>query len=217
MAQSHKSYDFSRDVQQEDGSHISSSGRVYAPACTNSQVECEFESDLQLARSRPASFAGSDLANALGNQAFYARDAHNWSNTHVQQTALEQTTPAHRSSTQRDLDYVIPQGVVFSAGHDYQEQWKAEHQPQPVASSSKAPRVLATNPKARATEYIDHLEQTLESKVEDLQRKADRIEWLERALEDGNIAQEGLETALDQRCSENNYLRSLLLGHGNNL
>ncbi|KAA1471016.1 hypothetical protein DENSPDRAFT_86041 [Dentipellis sp. KUC8613] len=47
-----------------------------------------------------------------------------------------------------------PHEVVFSAGHGYQEQWKAERlqsQPQAVALSSKAPRILATNPRALAS------------------------------------------------------------------
>ncbi|KAA1471036.1 hypothetical protein DENSPDRAFT_86744 [Dentipellis sp. KUC8613] len=139
-------------------------------AFTCSEVERQFVSDLQLVRTRPASFADSDLANALGNPTTRARDAHDLSDIHVQQTALQRATPAHRerrqsisrstsstksfapgSSTQRHLGDVIPQGVVFSAGRDYQEQWKAEHQPQPVASSSKAPRILAMNPRALAS------------------------------------------------------------------
>ncbi|KAA1471018.1 hypothetical protein DENSPDRAFT_86168 [Dentipellis sp. KUC8613] len=133
----------------------------------HTRVEHEFVSDLQLARARPASFASSSLVNPLGNPTSHTQGAYDMANASIQQTAVGQTAPSHhgkrqssaRSSTrssvpgsstrQHSADMTASHEVVFSVGHDYQDQWKAE-QLQPVASSSKAPRVLATTLKARA-------------------------------------------------------------------
>ncbi|TFY52220.1 hypothetical protein EVG20_g10649 [Dentipellis fragilis] len=202
------------------------------------------------------------------------RGAHDVSNASVERTAAGQIAPSRRerrqsaarsgvrssvagSSTQRhSADTTSPREAVFSVGHDYQEQWKAERpQPQPIPSSSKTPRALAMTPRAlaarkgrttgaqdlynlnkrlpdpwhryddplnkrvipKATEYIDHLEQTLKSKVNDLQNKDERIEWLEHALEAGYITQKDMETEINKHRIENDYLRSALHWHGGNL
>ncbi|TFY55633.1 hypothetical protein EVG20_g9252 [Dentipellis fragilis] len=286
MAHSHRSHDFSwrdsprrnsptqaaHDIQRRNEIQIPSSG-VYASGSAYSQVEREFVSDLQLARTRPASFAGSDLANALGHSIIPTRGAHNMPNMHAQHhdIAVGQAALSHhghrqsaarsnarssvaRSSTQRhSADATSPHEAVFSVGHDYQEQWKAERpQPQPVASSSKAPHALAMTPRAlaarkgrttgaqdlynlnkrlpdpwhryddplnkrvipKATEYIDHLEQTLRQKVKKLHNKDEQIEWFEHALEAGNIKCMDIERELHQRCEEIDYLRSALHQHG---
>ncbi|TFY55628.1 hypothetical protein EVG20_g9250 [Dentipellis fragilis] len=270
------------DVQRGSEIRVSSNsiynGLDNTSVPTHTRVEHEFASDLQLARARPASFADSSLANFLGNPIPRVQGAHDVSNASVERTAAGQTAPSRRerrqsaarssarssvagSSMQRhSADATSPHEAVFSVGHDYQEQWKAERpQPQPVASSSKAPHALAMTPRAlaarkgrttgaqdlynlnkrlpdpwhryddplnrrvipKATEYIDHLEQTLKSKVNDLQKKEAELQdkdkqknWAEHALEAKIITQLETESELHRRDAEIDSLRNVLHQHG---
>ncbi|TFY64118.1 hypothetical protein EVG20_g6055 [Dentipellis fragilis] len=130
--------------------HTSSYSGVDA---THSQVEHAFATDLQLLRTRRASFASNSLADALGDSTLYTESTRN--EPVVQQpstrTSRARSSVAGSSTHRHSADVTSPHETVFSIGHDYREQWKTERpQPQPVASSSKAPRALATTPRALA-------------------------------------------------------------------
>ncbi|KAA1476375.1 hypothetical protein DENSPDRAFT_508815 [Dentipellis sp. KUC8613] len=123
------------------------------PDATHSQVEHAIDADLQLLRTRRASFAPNSLANALGDTPVYTEPAHNEAVAPQPSPRLSRSrSSAAGKSTRRHSTHVTsPYETVFSIGHEYHEQWKNERsQPRPVASSSKAPRTLATNPKAIA-------------------------------------------------------------------
>ncbi|TFY66657.1 hypothetical protein EVG20_g4440 [Dentipellis fragilis] len=120
---------------------------------TRSQADRVFADDLHLLRTGRASFASSSLTNALGESTFYTESTH--SEPVAQQpstrTSRARSSVAGSSMHRRSADVTSPHETVFSVGHDYQDQWKAERpQPQPAASNSKVPRVLATTPRALA-------------------------------------------------------------------
>ncbi|TFY66831.1 hypothetical protein EVG20_g4256 [Dentipellis fragilis] len=131
-------------------SHTSSYSGLDA---THSQVEHAFATDLQLLRTRRASLATNSLLNALGDSTLYTETAR--TEPVVQQpsarTSRARSSVAGSSTRRHSTDVTSPYETVFSVGNGYHEQWKNERpQPQPVASSSKAPRVLATTPRALA-------------------------------------------------------------------
>ncbi|KAA1476361.1 hypothetical protein DENSPDRAFT_508091 [Dentipellis sp. KUC8613] len=121
------------------------------PDATHSQVEHAIDADLQLLRTRRASFAPSSLENALGDTPVYTEPARNEpvAPQPSPRSSRSRSSAAGNSARRHSTHMTSPYETVFSIGHEYHAQWKNERpQAQPVASSSKAPRTLATNAKA---------------------------------------------------------------------